>query len=91
MAGPDTVFRIASRWLKSFAASLTALLVNRRALQWEDRVQDLVPALLLKDIEGAGRLPIDDLLSHRSGLPHNTLDRALRSRLAISIAGRTAG
>ncbi|MBK6725723.1 MAG: beta-lactamase family protein [Xanthomonadales bacterium] len=78
VAGPDTVFRIASL-SKSFAASLTALLVNERALQWEDRVQDLVPALLLKDIEGAGRLRIDDLLSHRSGLPHNTLDRALEA------------
>jgi len=78
VAGPDTVFRIASL-SKSFAASLTALLVNERALQWEDRVQDLVPALLLKDIEGAGKLCIDDLLSHRSGLPHNTLDRALEA------------
>ena len=76
--GPDTVFRIASL-SKAFAASLSALLVNERALRWEDRVQDLVPALVLKDIEGAGRLRIDELLSHRVGLPHNTLDRALEA------------
>lgn len=78
VVGPDTVFRLASL-SKSFAASLAALLVNERALQWENRVQDLVPALVLKDIEGAGRLRIDDLLSHRVGLPHNTLDRALEA------------
>lgn len=78
VVGPDTVFRVASL-SKSFAASLAALLVNERALAWEDRVQDLVPALVLKDIEGAGRLRIDDLLSHRVGLPHNTLDRALEA------------
>ncbi|MBP7623203.1 MAG: beta-lactamase family protein [Xanthomonadales bacterium] len=76
--GPDTVFRVASL-SKSFAASLAALLVNERALQWEDRVQDLVPALVLKDIDGAGKLRIDDLLSHRVGLPHNSLDRALEA------------
>lgn len=76
--GPDTVFRIASL-SKSVAASLAALLVNERALQWQDHVQDLVPALVLKDIEGAGRLRIDELLSHRVGLPHNTLDRALEA------------
>lgn len=78
VTGPDTVFRLASV-SKSFAASLAALLVNERALNWDDRVQDLVPALALKDIEGAGRLRIDDLLSHRVGLPHNTLDRALEA------------
>jgi beta-lactamase class C len=75
---PDTVFRIASL-SKSFAASLAGMLINERALAWDDRVQDLVPALILKDIEGAGRLRIDDLLSHRVGLPHNTLDRALEA------------
>lgn len=74
----DTVFRVASL-SKSFAASLSGLLVNERALRWEDRVQDLVPALVLKDIDGAGRLRIDDLLSHRVGLPHNALDRALEA------------
>ena len=76
--GPDTLFRIASL-SKSFAGALSGLLVNERALRWEDRVQDLVPALVLKDIEGAGRLRIDELLSHRVGLPHNTLDRALEA------------
>ena len=53
------------RWRRPWSRTLAALLVNERALQWEDRVQDLVPALVLKDIDGAGKLRIDDLLSHR--------------------------
>jgi beta-lactamase class C len=39
----------------------------------------MAPALLLKDQEGAGKLRIDELLSHRVGLPYNTYDRQLES------------
>jgi beta-lactamase class C len=74
----ETVFRIASL-SKAFASALSSLLVDQGVLDWDDRVQDMVPALLLKDQEGAGRLRIDELLSHRVGLPYNTFDRQLES------------
>ncbi len=76
--GPETVFRVASL-SKAFASALSSLLVDQGVLEWNDRVQDMVPAFLLKDQEGAGRLRIDELLSHRVGLPHNTYDHQLES------------
>jgi beta-lactamase class C len=74
----DTVFRLASL-SKGFASALSSLLVDQGVLEWGDRVQDMVPAFLLKDHDGAGRLRIDELLSHRVGLPYNTYDRQLES------------
>lgn len=74
----DTVFRLASL-SKGFASALSSLLVDQGVLEWGDRVQDMVPVFLLKDHDGAGRLRIDELLSHRVGLPYNTYDRQLES------------
>ncbi len=74
----ETVFRVASL-SKAFASALSSLLVDQGVLDWSDRIQDMVPAFLLKDQDGAGRLRIDELLSHRVGLPHNTYDRQLES------------
>lgn len=74
----ETVFRLASL-SKGFASALSGKLVENGVLEWSDRVQDMVPAFLLKDQEGAGRLRIDELLSHRVGLPYNTYDRQLES------------
>ncbi len=74
----ETVFRLASL-SKGFASALSSLLVDQGVIEWGDRVQDMVPAFLLKDHDGAGRLRIDELLSHRVGLPYNTYDRQLES------------
>jgi beta-lactamase class C len=74
----ETVFRLASL-SKGFASALSSLLVDQGVLEWGDRVQDMVPAFVLKDHDGAGRLRIDELLSHRVGLPYNTYDRQLES------------
>jgi beta-lactamase class C len=74
----ETVFRLASL-SKGFASALSSLLVDQGVLEWGDRVQDMVPAFILKDHDGAGRLRIDELLSHRVGLPYNTYDRQLES------------
>lgn len=74
----DTVFRMASL-SKAFASTLAGLLVDEGILEWGDRVQSLVPAFLLQDQEDAGKLRIDELLSHRVGLPYNTYDRLLES------------
>lgn len=74
--GPDTVFRLASV-SKGFAGTLAALLVHDGVLQFDDKVQDHVPALVLKDANATGNLRVEDLLSHRLGLPKHTFDPLL--------------
>lgn len=72
----DTVFRLASL-SKAFAATLAGLLVERNQLHWDTRVADLLPAFTLNDVQGAQKLTVRDILSHRVGLPHNTYDNLL--------------
>lgn len=74
--GPDTVFRLASV-SKGFAATLAGLLVNDGVLNLADPVQDHVPALVLKDANASLSLRVEDLLSHRLGLPTHTFDPLL--------------
>lgn len=71
-----TVFRLASL-SKSFASTVTGMLVSEGALRWDSRVNDYMPALQLSDPEAARRLTVADVLSHRVGLTHNTYDRDL--------------
>ncbi|HET9483057.1 MAG TPA: serine hydrolase domain-containing protein [Xanthomonadales bacterium] len=71
-----TVFRLASL-SKAFAATLTALLVDRGYVRWDDRVQDLVPAFELSNKREASKLTVDALLSHRVGISHNAHDLLL--------------
>src|SRR5687768_4422413 len=71
-----TVFRLASL-SKAFAATLTALLVDRGFIRWDDRVQDLVPSFELSDSREAPKLTVDALLSHRVGISHNAHDLLL--------------
>ncbi len=77
-AGADTVFRLASL-SKAFAATTVGLLVERGQLGWDDPVRDFVPSFELKDADGNARLTLRDLLSHRTGLPANSLDRVVES------------
>jgi beta-lactamase class C len=74
--GTDTVFRLASL-SKAFAAAMTGILVEDGRLHWNTKVADMLPAFTLSDIDGAQRLTVEDILSHRVGLPHNTYDRLL--------------
>ncbi len=72
----ETVFRLASL-SKAFASALTALLVDDGFVDWELRVQDLVPVFELSDTREAPKVTVADLLSHRVGLPHNAEDMTL--------------
>jgi beta-lactamase class C len=74
--GADTVFRLASL-SKAFATALAGTLVEDGLLQWSTKVTDLLPTFTLKDTVGSQRLTVNDLLSHRVGLPHNTYDHLL--------------
>lgn len=72
----DTVFRVASL-SKAFAGTLAAMLVQEGALRWDSRIIDYLPAFKLRNLHSAQTLTVQDILSHRVGLPYNTFDRLL--------------
>ena len=69
-----TVFRLASL-SKSFAGTVTGMLVSEGALRWDSRVADFMPSLQFADPSAAQQLTVADVLSHRVGLRHHTYDR----------------
>lgn len=71
-----TVFRLASL-SKSFAGTLTGLLVNDGSLRWDSKLSQYLPNFRLSDPDAARRLTVADVLSHRVGLTHNAFDRDL--------------
>lgn len=73
-----TVFRLASL-SKSFAGTLTGLLVNDGTLRWDSKLVDYMPSFQLVDPSAARQITVADLLSHRVGLTHNTYDRDLEN------------
>lgn len=73
-----TVFRLASL-SKSFAGTLTGLLVNDGTLRWDSKLVDYMPSFQLVDPNAARTITVADLLSHRVGLTHNTYDRDLEN------------
>ncbi len=76
--GTDTVFRLASL-SKSFAGTLSALLVQEGAMSWDTPIANQLPAFRLRDMAGAQRISLREVLSHRVGLGYNTYDRALEA------------
>ncbi|MEZ5461304.1 serine hydrolase domain-containing protein [Dokdonella sp.] len=73
---PDTVFRLASL-SKAFATTLTGLLVEDGLLSWNTRISSVLPTFALADADSSTKLTVEDILSHRVGLPHNTYDNLL--------------
>lgn len=73
---PETVFRIASL-SKAFASTLAGLLVEDGRLDWDTRVSDVLTWFRMHNNKATNRMTVRDLLSHRTGLPHNTFDRNL--------------
>jgi beta-lactamase class C len=73
-----TVFRLASL-SKSFAGTVTGMLVNDGVLRWDSRLTDYVPDFRLSLPNAAQQVTVADLLSHRVGLTHNAYDRDLES------------
>ena len=75
-----TVFRLASL-SKSFAGTMTGLLVNDGVIRWDSRVTDYLPEFRLQNEYATQRLTVADVLSHRVGLVHNTYDRDLEGNV----------
>lgn len=86
-----TVFRLASL-SKSFAATMTGILVNDGVLRWDSHLTDYVPAFRMSRPDAAQEVTVADLLSHRTGLTRNAFDRDLEGNadyhdLTMRIAG----
>lgn len=73
-----TVFRLASL-SKSFAGTVTGMLVSEGALRWDSRMADFMPSLRFADPAAAQQLTVADVLSHRVGLAHNAYDRDIEA------------
>ena len=71
-ATADTVFPIGSS-TKSFTGLLAAQAQAEGRLSLKDRPSKYLPAFRLKDPKANERITIEDLLSHRSGLPRTDL------------------
>ena len=81
---PDTVFRIASL-SKAFAATMTGILVEEKALSWDTPVSSQLPAFKLRNYAASQRLTVSDILSHQVGLAHGTYDRDLESNVPYPV------
>ena len=64
----NTVFRVGSV-SKTFAGTLTQILVDSGYFNWDDKVIRYVPDFKLKDPKATQMLSVSDLLSHTTGLP----------------------
>lgn len=73
-----TVFRLASL-SKSFAGTLTGMLVSEGALRWDSKVADFMPNLRFSDPSAAQELTVAEVLSHRVGLTRNAFDRDIEA------------
>jgi len=73
-----TVFRLASL-SKSFAGTLTGLLVAEGALRWDSKIADFMPNLRFSDPAAAQRLSVNAVLSHRVGLTRHAFDRDIEN------------
>lgn len=73
---PTTVFRIASL-SKAFSSALAALLVRDGVVAWDTRVADVLTYFKLRSNRATENMTLRDILSHRTGLPHNTFDYKL--------------
>lgn len=67
-ADKDSIIPMASN-TKFFTAVGLAILVEEGKLKWTDRITDLVAGLKLVDEETTRVLTLEDILSHRSGMP----------------------
>jgi beta-lactamase class C len=76
----NTAFRVASV-SKTFAAGLTALLVQDGAFGWNDRVVDYVPGFRIKG--DSSRVRVQDLLGQSTGLIPHAYDNLIEDGLAL--------
>jgi len=74
----NTTFRIASL-SKGMTATVVAQLLREQRLDLDMPVSDFSPELLLSSPDATQALPLEHLLSHRTGLPPNAYDNLLEA------------
>jgi len=79
----DTVFRLASV-SKTFSAELAAMMVAEGKFNFDDRLSKYVPDFRLKTPGHAGKLKINHILSHTTGLTPNAYDNMLEDGWALT-------
>lgn len=73
LVDPRTIFQIGSL-SKAFLGATLAIMVDRGALRWDDRVVDLYPSFQMKDPWVTREFRVFDLLAQRSGMPPSAND-----------------
>lgn len=74
----DTVFRLASV-SKTFAAGLTAQLVEDNEFSWNDKIVDYVPEFRFKTKSYSDNLTVNHIMSQSSSLVHNAYDNLIEA------------
>jgi beta-lactamase class C len=80
----DTVFRFASV-SKSFSAALVGQLVEEGRLHWSDPVTQYEPEFRLKTTAATNAVTIEDLASHRVGLPSHAYDDLIEAGRSFDV------
>ena len=78
----NTVFRLASV-SKTFAAGLTAQLVEENKFSWDDKIVDFIPEFRFKSKEYTSGLTVNHIMSHSSSLVHNAYDNLVETNYSI--------
>ncbi len=78
---PNTAFRIASL-SKTFAATLATMEEKDGRLTFDAKVASIVPQFHLKTQTDTSQVTIEDILSHRTGLPPYAFDNLLEAGVA---------
>ncbi len=74
----NTVFRLASV-SKTFAAGLTAQLIEEQKFSWDDKIVDYVPEFRFKNSSYSSNLTVDHIMSQSSSLVHNAYDNLVEA------------
>lgn len=78
----DTVFRLASV-SKTFAAGLTAQLVEDHKFNWDDKIVDYVPEFRFKSKKYSSNLTVNHIMSQSSSLVHNAYDNLIEANYSM--------
>lgn len=78
----NTVFRLASV-SKTFAAGLTAQLVEENRFGWEDKIVDYIPEFRFKSSKYSSNLTINHIMSQSSSLVHNAYDNLVEANYSM--------
>tara|TARA_R110002096_G_scaffold309403_4_gene504038 strand:- start:70486 stop:71736 length:1251 start_codon:yes stop_codon:yes gene_type:complete len=78
----NTVFRLASV-SKTFAAGLTAQLVEEQKFSWDDKIVDFIPEFRFKSSKYSSNLTVNHIMSQSSSLVHNAYDNLVEANYSM--------